>query len=318
MSDPVQMESICCDLCGSSESTLFYQGTDAVMHTTDQIFTLVRCRRCGLVYMNPRPIQPEMDRYYPPQYEPYHYHVPRSRNRLKEKLFFYGVDKRARLINKLMGERQSLSILDIGCSSGVFLARINQIYNWDVHGVEPNQMAAQIARDIHGLDQVITGTLAEAHYPDNRFDVVTLWNVLEHLHSPQSTLQEIRRILKPGGLLVCAVPNVGSFDARLFKQYWHGFELPRHLYHFSPATLEKLYRKNSFRLIKRTGMSGQHYLLLLSLRLWMQAHLPATMQQPIERLWLSPMWRLLLSPVLFWYDRFNLGTVMTTYARLQK
>ena len=312
----VRMEITTCDLCGSSEASPVHQGTDLMIHTTDQLFTLVRCKQCGLVYMNPRPFPSEMGRFYPPEYEPYSFHIPRFSNPWREKLFFYGIDKRARLIHTLTGKKRRLRLLDIGCSSGVFLARLQKVFGWDVYGVEPNREAAQFAREKYGLEQVTTGTLDEVHYPDAYFDAVTLWNVLEHLYSPDATLKEIRRILKPGGLLVCAVPNLAGLDAKLFGKYWQGYELPRHLYHFTPRTLSKLFRKNGFRIVKQTGLSGEHNFLLLSLRLWMQAHLPDPVRRAIELCWMSPPFKLLLSPFLFLYDKLNLGTVTTVFARL--
>jgi SAM-dependent methyltransferase len=133
-------------------------------------------------------------------------------------------------------------LLDVGCSTGFLLnaARLR----FEPTGVEPSRWAADYAgRQLKIL--VRRGTLEEAKFPDASFDVVTLVDVIEHLADPLSTLQEIRRVLKPGGLLYVVTPNIASLMARLMRSRWWGLR-PAHIYYFSPRTLRHLLDKAGF------------------------------------------------------------------------
>jgi SAM-dependent methyltransferase len=116
-----------------------------------------------------------------------------------------------------------------------------QRLGWQVNGVELSPQATAHARNVLGLD-VRQGSLEEAGYPDAHFDVVTLWHVLEHLPSPRRTLVEVKRVLKPGGTLICEVPNEHSLQSRLLGKHWFHLDPPRHLYAFSPTTLRRVVR----------------------------------------------------------------------------
>jgi len=109
---------------------------------------------------------------------------------------------------------------------------------WKVQGTELNDASAAFAREVLGLP-VRTGELTSLHFPDAHFDVVILWHVLEHLHEPQTVLDEVARILRPGGVLLVAVPNFQSFEAKLTRNHWFHLDVPRHLIHFTPRTLQR-------------------------------------------------------------------------------
>jgi len=159
-------------------------------------------------------------------------------------------------------------LLDVGCATGQFLAEMRRYPGWQVYGVEPNHIAANFARQAFGLD-VHPGDLVSAAYADSYFDVVTLWDVLEHLHNPQETLIEIRRILKPDGYLILRTPTLDSWDAQIFGSYWAGLDTPRHLVVFSRHTLTRLLAQTGFRLHHlRTG-GGSYFIVLLSLSFWL-------------------------------------------------
>jgi SAM-dependent methyltransferase len=134
--------------------------------------------------------------------------------------------------------------LDVGANDGFFLHLARQS-GWDVQGVEIAESAAAYAREVFDLD-VFVGQLTEANFPDQAFDVVTFWHVLEHVHDPLGHLQETYRILKPGGLLIVEVPNISSWQARLFGARWRALDTPRHLYHFSPDSLKAMLQKAGF------------------------------------------------------------------------
>ncbi len=126
-------------------------------------------------------------------------------------------------------------LLDVGCGSGRFLTLMRDA-GWEVQGVEPDPVSAQIARDRHGIP-VTAGTLPQAAFPDRSFDAITMNHVIEHVADPLALLAECRRVLRPGGNVVVVTPNVRSFGHRKFKDCWRGLEPPRHLCLFSMQSL---------------------------------------------------------------------------------
>jgi 2-polyprenyl-3-methyl-5-hydroxy-6-metoxy-1,4-benzoquinol methylase len=131
-------------------------------------------------------------------------------------------------------------LLDVGCGNGIFAARMRDL-GWTVSGVEPDADAAALARDAFGLD-VHTGTLEDARLPAAGYDAVTLNHVIEHVPDPQATLLECRRVLRPGGRLVIITPNIASLGRRLFSEDWMHWDVPRHRFLFSCASLDALVR----------------------------------------------------------------------------
>ena len=229
------MEHVACDLCGSDDSRLIYSLFDTNYGLPGQ-FTLVQCRDCDLVYQNPRPSVAEIASFYPTaRYHPFQTiysqetAVPTSTHR-----------KRARLLTQKMG---SGNVLDLGCGNGLFLLAMREL-GWRCVGLEPNVAAAQHARDILQLD-VHTGDIFSLE-ARSTFDLITLWDVLEHTHAPSNVLQHAHRLLKPPGTLALNVPNWDSFERRLFRERWIALDAPRHLYHFSPKTIRQLLAKCGF------------------------------------------------------------------------
>jgi SAM-dependent methyltransferase len=207
-----------------------------------------------------------MGEHYPPEYDSYHPQAGDGRSPwLLRKAVEYGIQKRVRFVTRhATGGR----LLDIGCATGLFLHGFSKHPAWTPFGVELNSHAAQEARDRYGLD-VITGTLEEARYPDGHFSAVTLWDVLEHLHDPAGSLQEIHRILAPGGILVLRVPNHASWDRRIFGKLWAGLDSPRHLFVFDPKTIKQLLKRTNFDILELSGKIGSYPTFVLSVRFWL-------------------------------------------------
>jgi 2-polyprenyl-3-methyl-5-hydroxy-6-metoxy-1,4-benzoquinol methylase len=126
-------------------------------------------------------------------------------------------------------------LLDVGCGGGHFLARMRSL-GWRVRGVEPDAEAVRVARDHFDLN-VYHGVLADAHFPANEFDAITMNHVIEHVDDPIGLLQECQRVLKAGGRLVVVTPNASSLGRNRFGRAWRGWEPPRHLFLFAPDTL---------------------------------------------------------------------------------
>ena len=186
--------------------------------------------------------------------------------------------------------------------------------DWNLFGVEVNEYAANLARE-QGLD-VRLGTLEQAHFPNDFFDVVTLWDVLEHLHDPAGCLQEIARILKPDGLLVIRVPNASGLAARMFGRYWAGFDAPRHLYVFTPATLAKLLALNHFECVTQDTRLGAYSGFQTSLRFWSGARDKSNplLDFAVKNL-NHPFVRLILFPLFFLLSLGLRGPSLVTLAR---
>ena len=154
---------------------------------------------------------------------PFLYHVVKKRS-LKKKLG---------LINSL--KKNAKSILDIGAGTGAFLSFIKSDFRY-VIGIEPNQKARELAQE--------KGISLEQDLKDVRgklFDVITMWHVLEHVPNLEETIRDVEALLKPNGILIIAVPNFYSFDAAYYKNFWAAFDVPRHLWHFSKASMNKLF-----------------------------------------------------------------------------
>lgn len=263
-----------CLLCGS-EGILLYQDLRDRLFGAIGTWTLLRCPKCGLVWLNPRPILNDIGKLY----SKYHTHDigdEISKKRLKSlrkavkfsilnSAFGYWNDGANRTLGWLTsrlgplrdivggsvmwlnGERPG-RLLDVGCGNGRFLDTMHEL-GWEVVGVEPDAQAVKIAQDQFGLN-VYEGLLEEVGFPDDTFDAVTMNHVVEHLHDPISTLRECQRVLKKSGQLVMVTPNIESLGHRLYRVAWRGLEVPRHLFLFSPRTLRVCVERSGLQVIE--------------------------------------------------------------------
>ncbi len=291
------MEQTLCAICGGSDTRPLFTLPDYLLDRKDVQATFVRCQSCGLVYQNPRPTLDEMSQHYPPEYESYS--TPDDTGNaswLLRQAIQLGLRKRGGFITR---HKRSGRLLDVGCATGFFLNGMRSQGNWELYGVEISPYAARIAQDRYGLN-VKVGTLEAASFPEGFFDVVTMWDVLEHLHEPQKSLREIHRILKPDGLLVFRVPNAASLDARLFGPFWAGIDPPRHLYVFSPTTTEKLLQITGFSILDRNSASGNYPTFLLSVRFWLNGRdFPDRPKSMLMKLLYHPVMRILSGPIFY-------------------
>jgi 2-polyprenyl-3-methyl-5-hydroxy-6-metoxy-1,4-benzoquinol methylase len=266
------------------------------------------------MYLNPRPTIEEMARYYPNDYHAYK--VDEHLSVITRLDHHYGIIKRCRAVMAYASSKGG-RILDIGCSTGSFLDAMRR-RGWEPYGVEINAGAANYAREHIGLN-VFAGTLIDAHYPDAFFDVVTLWNVLEHLHQPQATLFEIGRIIRQEGLLVISLPNPDCIEAKIFGRYWAGLDAPRHLYIYSRHTLQQALARAGFVIKKITSFTGRHHVLALSLGYWFDDQVPdEKLRRWLKRAVKSLPLRLLTLPYYAIADRWNQSSVMTIFAQANK
>jgi SAM-dependent methyltransferase len=140
--------------------------------------------------------------------------------------------------NTVLAHKPSGRLLDIGCGTGPFLRTLPR-ENWQLYGVEISPPEAEKARVLTGAEIFVGDPLDAAFAPGN-FDVVTCFHLLEHIYTPMALLHQINKWLKPDGILYVIVPNIESWEARIFHSYWYGLELPRHVFHFSPESLKRM------------------------------------------------------------------------------
>jgi 2-polyprenyl-3-methyl-5-hydroxy-6-metoxy-1,4-benzoquinol methylase len=255
------VRAVNCNFCGGDDNQPLYSLRDWRLNLPGE-FLLVECQVCGLMYLSPQPEWPELIQHYPDEYAPYVKQAATSGyHRWRER---QGLRRRCRAVARF---QPGGSLLDVGCATGQFLDEMRQRGKWETFGVEPVVTPATFAREQFGLN-VFTGTLEEAHFPEQMFDVITLWDVLEHVVDPKRTLQEAYRILKPGGWLVVQVPEPHSWQARWFGRYWVGFDAPRHLYAFPQRTFLRQLAELGFDMVIRRALEGGNSIFWRSLRAW--------------------------------------------------
>jgi 2-polyprenyl-3-methyl-5-hydroxy-6-metoxy-1,4-benzoquinol methylase len=197
-------------------------------------------------------------------------------------------------------------LLDVGCGQGVNMATLHNM-GWDVHGVDFSETAVEEAHELFG-DHVKLGDFLDVHYDDRSFDVVLFNHSLEHLSDPVSALREARRILDDEGVLVVAVPNAGSMEARLFGRWWFPWDPPRHLYHFGKAPLSRLLNRAGFRVVRlRTGVGALFFMTSLD-SVW--RHVYGGRKLPLRIV----IEKLIARPFSLLMGHLGLGTDITVYA----
>ena len=224
---------------------------------TGESFDLLYDQTKEMLFTSPQPSEENLYKYY--DSEEYLSHTDSKIGIMAsvyQRVKKYSIRKKARLITKL--NSGSGKLLDVGAGTGDFLLASKRA-GWEVKGVEVNEKAKALARE-KGIK--IENNI-EA-YAGNQFDVITLWHVLEHLPNLEQSIKNIESLVKPGGILIVAVPNFKSYDAKYYKNYWAAYDAPRHLWHFSSNSIPILFSE-SMRLQKIKPMIfDSFYVSLLS------------------------------------------------------
>lgn len=249
-----------CPACKSANFKTILEAKDHLV--SGEIFQISECSDCKLRFTSPAPGEDEIGRYY--QSEEYISHSGTSKGLINK---LYQVVRNITLRNKrnLLAKESGLKIgkiLDIGSGTGEFL-NIMRKAGWDVAGLEPDEGARSLAKSNHQLE--IDPPEKIFQFSVNSFDVITLWHVLEHVHRLDDYLSQISKILKPQGTLFIAVPNYTSYDARYYDDSWAAYDVPRHLYHFMPQSMEILLNRFNFNLHRMKNMPfDSFYVSMLS------------------------------------------------------
>ena len=264
--DPQQLkfEATGCCICDIDDAEPIGVGEDFEYRTSNDTYLAVRCLRCNLVFLNPRPHSSELSKIYPDSYHAFAFEaeqyglIHRVRQRLEIR----------RLMNFAKGLPAKLRVIDIGCGDGFHLDLLARKgpKAWSLEGIDADRRAASAAQ-AKGL-RVHQGRIEDLQLESDSYDLALMIMTIEHLYDPAATLTEVRRILKPGGRLVVVTDNVGSPDFTWFKgRHWGGYHFPRHTVLFDKQTLGKLAEKCGFQVTTiRSAMSPVNW--VYSVRNW--------------------------------------------------
>lgn len=245
-----------CPVCSGGKHSFWRKAIDH--NVSGASFSIVQCNGCGFRFTNPRPTENTIGNYY--KTENYISHSSTKRG-LINKLYHF-VRKRAiqQKENLIRESVHGNKLLDFGCGTGDFLAYC-KTKGWEVQGIEPDEDARSIASKTNEIEAFEPSYIKKIQ--DNSYDVITLWHVLEHVYLLNETIQEFKRILKPNGTLIVAVPNCGSYDADYYKEDWAALDLPIHLYHFRPKNIKSLFSNHGIVLEKVLPMKYDAYYISL-------------------------------------------------------
>jgi len=239
-------ETITYSQCPSCGCASIYPAVSAKDHTvTHEMFEIWHCDDCTMRFTQNVPGPAAIGRYY--QSPDYVSHSDTEKgliNRLYHLVRNYTLTGKRKLVQNATGKKSG-TLLDVGAGTGAF-ANTMQLAGWELTGLEPDETARRNANNKYGLQLVSPDSLFGLE--PSRFDVITMWHVLEHVHDLHGYLTQFQKILKPGGRLIIAVPNYTSYDAKVYKGYWAAYDVPRHLYHFSPKSMELLGKAKGFAL----------------------------------------------------------------------
>lgn len=233
-----------CPLCRSQDFVLLFSGRDE-LHSLPGEWGVHSCGSCGLMFTSPRPSAEAMPGYYPENYQPFG--APHAPNEHRPVMAtFKGLARRFLDPKEHVLPREVTpgKALEVGCGSGRFLAHLADS-GWQVEGLEPSAETAVRLRETTGLPVTI-GSVGEASFDSESFDLVVALMVLEHLHEPLEDLRDIHSWLRTGGILTGSVPNCASWEFRFFGASWYALQVPTHLFHFTPKTLNLLLTQAGF------------------------------------------------------------------------
>ncbi len=230
-----------CPLCGGHSLEHALTCTDH--YASGEQFEVVRCVHCGFLMTQNAPVETEMGKYYDtPEYISHSNTRKGLMNRVYHWVRQWMLTRKAALV-KRASKLDKGSLLDYGTGTGYF-ANTMQERGWDVQAIEKSKKARRFAKENFDLD--VKAEEALPMYADRSFDVITLWHVMEHLEHLNDMWQTLFRLLKEGGVLIVAVPNPTSYDAQKYREWWAAYDVPRHLWHFSPASIQQFGVKYGF------------------------------------------------------------------------
>ena len=234
---------------------------DCIDHsTTKEKFIIVSCETCEFNFTNPRPEDNLLSKYY--KSEMYISHTNNTKglfNWMYHTVRKYAIKTKLKLLKKVSAKKNHL---DIGCGTGEFLNACKNS-GYKTKGIEPSELARKQA--INNFNLSVSKNTSLRQFENDEFNSISMWHVLEHVPTLHKTIKELNRILCDNGKVLIAVPNQKSWDAEYYKEFWAGWDVPIHLWHFSEKNIEKLFNKYNFDLIEKKPMLfDSFYVSLLS------------------------------------------------------
>lgn len=234
-----------CPNCGSKNISFIISAKDHTL--SGEEFEIWECNNCTQRFTQNIPGKEDIETYY--QSKNYISHSDTSTgfvNNMYHKVRKHTLIQKRKLIEKTTGKKQG-NILDVGAGTGAFLNAM-KMANWKVTGIEPDKNAREKAKELYGIH--IEESEKMNSLPLQSFDAITLWHVLEHVHDLHENAEQLKNLLSSNGKLFIAVPNYTSYDAKIYKEYWAAYDVPRHLYHFSPLAMKNLLQNHGLKVEK--------------------------------------------------------------------
>lgn len=251
-----------CQFCNNEKAGKLGYTRDYLV--TQDLFYIVKCNECGFVFTFPKPRDHELNQYYASDDYISHTDAKKSfQDKIYQWVKRYMINKKCKIIRKHMSGHDLVRILDFGCATGDFLAEA-QKQEMDAWGYEPNAAARDkaISKGVKVLAEV---PVASTHSPHDKYHVITLWHVLEHIPDLNEKISLFSQLLHENGLIVVAVPEYRSYDAKKYGMNWAAWDVPRHLYHFDEITLTRWFATNQMRLVQKHPLAfDAFYVALLS------------------------------------------------------
>ena len=241
-----------CPWCGSNKAQINLWLKDEFLTKKD--FHICECLNCGLLYTMPRPSKEKIGAYY--KSDEYYSHQENKKGFVPR---LYEAIKKINLKHKFHLASSDLPVgklLDIGCGVGDFL-HVAENKGWQCTGVEPSDEAREIARQRIKGDLLYSEDLEQL--PDQSFDLITMWHVLEHVDDLKWQVAQLQRLIKPNGRIVIAVPNYRSYDGRFYNAFWAAYDVPRHLNHFNKTVLTKMFKTSGLSLVSMDKLVWDAY-----------------------------------------------------------
>ena len=250
-----------CGICKGSAIKKHIEGKDH--NATEEIFSVVECEDCGYRFTSPRPKEKFIGKYYKSKNYISHNSTKKGLiNKIYHIVRKYQFYKKNQLIEK-HSKTDGKKILDIGCGTGDFLNYM-QFKKWEIDGIEKDEGARKIASGKNNIS--INCDIADLK-EKNKYDVITMWHVLEHIYDTQTYIEKICEIVKKEGIIVIAVPNSNSYDATKYKENWVAYDLPIHVSHFRKNDIQNIANKNNLKLKHIEPMFfDAYYISMLSSR----------------------------------------------------
>jgi 2-polyprenyl-3-methyl-5-hydroxy-6-metoxy-1,4-benzoquinol methylase len=235
-----------CPVCLNSTTAPALTGNDLLFESTQKTFTLHLCASCRCLFLNPMPGEDEIAGFYPTQYW-WNSSKAQAGGVLKKLESIYrrlALRDHVSFIRRAAGNRDGLDLLDVGCGSATLLGLL-KYRGFRPLGVDFSAEAARVAKAENGV-RVVVGSLEQASFPGESFDVVTLFHVMEHVTNPRRVLSEVSRILRPEGVVILQVPNIDSWQFKAFGARWYGLDIPRHVIDYCKDSMLKLLDDSGF------------------------------------------------------------------------